>query len=37
MGVRSDVVDNIKRMPDFVVQDKSGEICCVGEVITLGV
>lgn len=25
-GVRSDVADNIKRMPDFVVQDKSGEV-----------
>lgn len=25
-GVRSDVAENIKRMPDFVVQDKKGEV-----------
>jgi hypothetical protein len=25
-GVRSDVAKNIKRMPDFVIQDKKGEV-----------
>ncbi len=25
-GIRSDVADNIRRMPDFVIQDKKGEV-----------